>query len=121
MSKLDLDELLKLAEAATPGPWRLDSDDDRIIQTNHITRDIWHIPKSQSDMIFIAAANPQTISRLVRAYQLVSSSAQGVVNPFQNSNDDEQYGQGPGTLLFNIRKLVIALTEAQDILEGKYD
>ena len=38
----------------TPGPWRRSG--DNIIQTNHITRDVWTIPHEEGDLDLIAAA-----------------------------------------------------------------
>ena len=38
----------------TPGPWRRSG--DNIIQTNHITRDVWTIPHEDGDLDLIAAA-----------------------------------------------------------------
>lgn len=40
--------------ASTPGPWRRSG--DRVIQTNHVTRDVWEIPRVEADLDLIAAA-----------------------------------------------------------------
>ena len=66
MSKVDLDELEKLAKAATAGPWHprvegilgsfnLDSGDIELRE----------LPKSSENEKFIAAANPETILKLI--------------------------------------------------------
>jgi len=49
------EEVRKRAEAATPTEWRSTHSGD-VIQTNHITRDVWHIPRTYQDSEFIAHA-----------------------------------------------------------------
>lgn len=59
MTDAEIREALARAERATPGPWRTMTDGDgntAIIQTNHITRDVWQIPRSDEDLEFIAHA-----------------------------------------------------------------
>jgi len=51
--KRDAQNDLELCNKATPGPWWIDGNGD-IIQTKHITRDVWFIPKTQEDVKFIA-------------------------------------------------------------------
>ncbi len=38
----------------TPPPWRVL--DGQIIQTNHITRDVWVLPRTEGDLYLMAAA-----------------------------------------------------------------
>ena len=61
----DLLELLALADKATPGPWDLSSDKQRITQTKHFTRDVWEIPCTTEDVEYIAACSPETIREIV--------------------------------------------------------
>ena len=57
-------ELEAAAKAATPGPWNW-SENGGITQTSHITRDVWEIPRTEQDCVFIALANPETVLRLI--------------------------------------------------------
>jgi hypothetical protein len=52
-------EIKKRLAAATPGPWQVLKERDGsvgVIQTSHITRDVWSIPRTQEDVELIAAA-----------------------------------------------------------------
>lgn len=61
--KAELEELEKLALAATPGPWRarfdevLDANDYSLLMGGWFRRD--------ADAAFIAALNPETVLRLI--------------------------------------------------------
>lgn len=63
------EELLALAEKATPGPWRADGEHGYIdcvcTKTFCIASDI-----EKEDAAFIAAANPETIKQLVELCRL---------------------------------------------------
>jgi hypothetical protein len=64
---MKLEELKKLAEAATPGPWRF-SRESWNVSTPDCDTDIGiYIPESEENMTgeFIAAANPQTVLALI--------------------------------------------------------
>ena len=50
----------------TPGPWRWS--DGNLIQTNHITRDVWTIPRNDADLPLIAAS-PDLLVACVMAEQ----------------------------------------------------
>lgn len=52
---LNIPALRSLLAAATPAPWQLGSNGTRIIQTAHITRDVWKIPKNDADLPLIVA------------------------------------------------------------------
>jgi hypothetical protein len=54
LTKSRLDEIDARAGKATPGPWR--ESGSCIIQTDHVTRDVWEIPQCKSDTLFIAHA-----------------------------------------------------------------
>lgn len=59
LTDADLVAARALAEKATPGEWRTLTDGDgntAIVQTNHLTRDVWQIPRTDEDLDFIAAA-----------------------------------------------------------------
>lgn len=63
MTDAELDDLEAKAKAATQGPWHRSG--DSVIQTAHVTRDVWFIPKAESDVDYIAAANPATVLALI--------------------------------------------------------
>jgi hypothetical protein len=70
MKQINIARLRELAEKATPGPWHKSGNlNNNVIQTSHITRDVWHIcacfHAGEPDAEFIAAANPQTILSLL--------------------------------------------------------
>lgn len=77
---LDLDALDRLLAAATIPPWRTLTDGDgntAIVQTAHLTRDVWQIPRSDEDLEAIVAlrnAAPQMLSEL-RALRRVAEAA----------------------------------------------
>jgi len=60
MTEQELKEIEARANAATPGRWKIQRDSTGnlcgIIQTNHVTRDVWPIPRTQDDIRFIACA-----------------------------------------------------------------
>ena len=63
-----IEEARKLDAAATPPPWRIS--EGRVVQTSHITRDVWTIPHVDEDMTFILRARtllPQLADALVAA------------------------------------------------------
>lgn len=64
---MKLDAIRARLEAATPGPWH-QSDVNRVIQTSHITRDVWTICETREhpikDTPFIANA-PTDIKALL--------------------------------------------------------
>lgn len=68
MTNDELTKLKAICDAATPGPWCY-SDGVMVIQTSHITRDVWticeahHHPKS--DAAFIATFNPTKVKELL--------------------------------------------------------
>jgi hypothetical protein len=66
----------ELCNKATPGPWWIDGNGD-IIQTKHITRDVWFIPKNQEDVKFIVESRealPYWIKRAVEAERLLKAT-----------------------------------------------
>jgi len=73
----DWDQLAALAQAATPGPWearREDSDQVIVVHDREYVSEIADIgvagmPRVEEDAEFIAAANPQTILRLIYEVQ----------------------------------------------------
>jgi len=56
MTPTEIRAALEACRRATPGPWHLTKDRQSIIQTSHITRDVWTIPRSKGDMDFIPLA-----------------------------------------------------------------
>ncbi len=66
MSKLE--ELKRIADAATAGPWHQSG--DRVIQTAHITRDVWVIAqcpmRTENNAEFIATFHPTLIKAMLR-------------------------------------------------------
>jgi hypothetical protein len=94
-----LDELEKLAGAATPGPWRVSETVAVLGSDRHLTiisdhRWIAHILEdsnlSEEDAAFIAAANPETILLLCRvaraAGELEDSAADPKATPFSSAD-----------------------------------
>jgi hypothetical protein len=72
-------EIKKRLAAATPGPWQVLKERDGsvgVIQTSHITRDVWSIPRTEADVEFIAAA-PSDIAYLLAEVERLN----GLLNP----------------------------------------
>ena len=64
MSPEQLAEIRETVNKATPGPWTLTADRQSIIQTHHITRDVWIIPRVDADTDLIAHA-PEWLTELL--------------------------------------------------------
>lgn len=82
---MSIDQLQALEAKATPGPWRL-SKDGNIVQTAHVTRDVWIIPKSDGDMACIAA-----MRNALPALLEVAKAAKAVLESGQET-ESEAYG-----------------------------
>ncbi len=66
ITELDLDALQAICDAATIPPWD-DAGENGILQTTHVTRDVWYIPRNLEDITFIATARtamPLMIAKL---------------------------------------------------------
>ena len=87
------EELLALAEAATPGPWRKtchgvvvadkgtgNTDDDYIVMWDDTPKHV------ETDATFIAAANPETIRQLVELVLLQHEALTMHCAPYLNHN-----------------------------------
>lgn len=76
----DLDDLERLAKAATPGPWTTKPDDDARKHLLCTETGAWFgrveaSPRNAADAAFIAAANPAVVLELVRRMR----AAEGIV------------------------------------------
>lgn len=69
--KINLKQLREKCEKATPGPWHMT--ENEIIQTNHVTRDVWVIPRNDEDYHYIAAVNPETVKVLIDVIEELKS------------------------------------------------
>lgn len=58
MDFLKFQKIHSLIENATAEPWQVSGsgEDLHLVQTNHLTRDVWTIPRTEHDIQFIAAA-----------------------------------------------------------------
>lgn len=72
------EEKWAIINAATPGRWWVDG--NKIIQTNHITRDIWSIPQKPEDLHFISIARTEWPKDLMRLEMLEKAAKDLVVN-----------------------------------------
>ena len=95
---IDLDELAKLAEAATPGPWHFHQDDGTALDISEVC-----IPRPEEDVdlsiaslledrdgAFIAAANPQAVLALIERVRRVEAerdAAAKVLTEFADAQD----------------------------------
>lgn len=66
---------LELADKATPGPWRWL--EGQLIQTAHVTRDVWVLPRTAEDVNLITAARNDAPD-IIRALLLRVESLQEV-------------------------------------------
>jgi hypothetical protein len=66
---MTLEELKRIADSATSGPWHK-SGGDRVVQTSHITRDVWTIAqcpmRTENNAEFIATFNPTLIKAMLK-------------------------------------------------------
>jgi len=83
---ISLDKLETLAKAATPGPWYTDST-GRIVQTRHVTRDVWEIPRRDDDITFICAFNPQTALALLKVVDIARTIVAEFTCPNTSGSD----------------------------------
>jgi len=63
---MNTEELKRLAEAATPGPWVAAINTNMDNKVSHSFGDICQTGKDIGDAIFIAAANPAAVLELIR-------------------------------------------------------
>ena len=63
---MNIEELKRLAEAATPGPWVAAFNTNMDNKVSHSFGDICQTGKDIGDAIFIAAANPVVVLELIR-------------------------------------------------------
>jgi len=47
----------RLTGHATPPPWTLSADRQRLTQVNHVTRDVWTLPRTEADLELMGAAH----------------------------------------------------------------
>lgn len=72
MSNIDLEELKRLAEAATPGPWESVArtnafwDIEAPEQPGYAEKMIASVSRDEDNSAFIAAVNPQVVLALIR-------------------------------------------------------
>ena len=73
-----LSELKELCEKATPGPYFISADENaenwRIIQTSHITRDIWEIPRTKGDYEYFSKLTPETVLKLIETIEKLAEA-----------------------------------------------
>lgn len=94
LSNKELDNVVKLADAATPGPWRveLDGEDDTpmiLAGSGHVAnivdinfgRDEEAHDEAETNADFIAAANPDTVRRMALELQRFRTAAEPVAAP----------------------------------------
>ena len=84
---IDVDELERLAKAATPGPWTTKPDDDQRKHLLCTETGAWFgvveaSPRNAADAAFIAAANPAVVLELVRRLR----AAEGIVRDLANKD-----------------------------------
>ncbi len=63
---INIEELKRLAEAATPGPWGAAINTNMDSKVSHSFGDICQTGKDIGDAIFIAAANPAVVLELIQ-------------------------------------------------------
>jgi hypothetical protein len=88
------EELLALAEAATPGPWDTNpadafSSELEVTANNHY---ISICDAAPYDALFIAAANPETIKQLVELVRLQNSALKEYTGVCRSYNDPSDFG-----------------------------
>ncbi len=79
---MNLPELKKLAEAATPGPWWID---------NHGNLSHW---RNDNDATFIATANPQTILQMIAVMEQMAEALKTCKREMQGDKWDSLYIDG---------------------------
>jgi hypothetical protein len=97
-------------DKATPGPWRLTKDRKRIIQTHHITRDVWTIPRVEADVDLIAHA-PEWLAELLAHVARVTVERDALVKRWEALRDwvpvSDYRSVDPNSLYAKIRELEI--------------
>lgn len=130
---MDLDELERLAKAATPGEWRVISDHPvlaigaahshyRVVQTanqNNVKRygrsEPWHGIPSEANAAYIAAANPTTILSLITRLR----DAEAALKPFADAAEAYEPEEGDDKYPAWAHDFPIgALRQARRALEG---
>jgi hypothetical protein len=114
MTRIDLDELERLARAATPGPWQAAGYSvtheykpgvSEAVAVSHIAR--------PHDAAFIAAANPETVLALIRIAKAASEACSRLEDPV-----DTLIEVGNGTTDEMLHKAADDLLSVRDSLRG---
>jgi hypothetical protein len=96
----DTDTLRKLAEAATPGPWRVSDKSVRLTQDNYIlvvSQDRWiglvmdNCELSEEDAAFIAAANPTAVIALLDEMDALRAKVKVLVEALSDAQNHLDY------------------------------
>ena len=84
---VDIEELKRLAEAATPGPWRTEG--HVVFGVNHgkkrVASSIWGAPNSDENLSYIAAANPAAILELIAEMERLREDANDLTIELESS------------------------------------
>lgn len=78
LSQQELDTLDLLCGAATPGPWFANTENPKKWVTKPGVSDEAWAANRHNDALFVAAANPETISRLVRQVMALQERARAL-------------------------------------------
>lgn len=98
---IDLDELRKLAEAATPGPWHFHQDDGTALDISEVC-----IPRPEEDVdlsiaslledrdgAFIAAANPATVLALLDRVERAEAATERIREAVSGHPECDRYSE----------------------------
>lgn len=95
MTEENLAELARLAEAATPGPWK--SHDEFVNAEKHFICEINNLAKPEQTAAYIAAANPEAVLGLIARIDELSARCAKLEAALQFYADIGTYGTaGPG-------------------------
>jgi hypothetical protein len=108
----DLDELERLLAAMTPEPWHVS--EGAIIQTKHITRDVWQIPRVEGDLAGIVALRntAPALLRELRALREVERRVRELGDHYPDLDD------APGGAVPAWDLVALALAKAQEARDG---
>ena len=97
---MNLSELKKLAEAATPGPW-VNMGDSPYLHFDVSTKSrpwntgvIGRFDYSLKDMAYVAAANPQTILQMIAVMEQMAEALETCKREMQGDKWDSLYIDG---------------------------
>lgn len=88
--KTNIEELKRLAEAATPGPWRAAISSSMVNRVCTTFETVCETGKNIDDALYITAANPAAVLELIRQRDELLAALRGLVGDVQGLMEESE-------------------------------